>query len=162
MNTETSLRRKFRSAACLLTMISLIGIAGNSSAAIYKWQDENGGWHFSEVPPDQHTAQKIDVRVTPPSDDAATNTPPEDSQETAKSATNTPSETPMAKSPEVAKDDRARRKQNCQIARDNLTRLQQSRVRFQDEESGEERYLSEEERNKWIADSQKAVKENCN
>jgi hypothetical protein len=143
-------------------MISLIGIAGNSSAAIYKWQDENGGWHFSEVPPDQHTAQKINVRVTPPSDDNVI-APPASSKSATNPAASAPPETPIAKSPEEAREDHARRKHNCQVARENLPRLQQShRIRFKDKESGQERYLSEEERNKWIADSQKAVKENCN
>ena len=149
----------------LLNTGSLFLLAGSlllsgisAQAAIYKWQDENGSWHFSEIPPDSQKAEKIDVRVTPPSGD--TKAPPNNASTTE----DTPDESgkPLPLSPEVAAAEKERKAKNCQIANKNLQSLTtRARVRFQDKEKGEERYLTEDERQKWIKDSKEAVKENC-
>ncbi|MCB1668917.1 MAG: DUF4124 domain-containing protein [Porticoccaceae bacterium] len=163
MNRDTKSKHSDKSALTVLLTVALL-ITGSSSAysAIYKWQDENGGWHFSEVPPDNKQAQKVDVRVTPPSGNESDHQGETETLVDQSTRESSPEEDkPLAKSKEVAAEDRARRKKNCQIARENLANLQRGRIRFLDEKSGEERYLSEEERLQRIKDNKKIEAENC-
>jgi len=143
----------------------LLTTAVSSYAAIYKWQDENGGWHFSEVPPDSQSVEKVDVRVTPPSSDVTQPPIPEKASSSddtaADAATSDEKDQQMNKSAEIAAEDKARKIKNCQVAKTNLESLKRPRIRFRDEEQGVERYMDEDERKERIDKNQKLLKENC-
>lgn len=141
------------SAAAILLMTGMV-----ANADIYKWQDENGTWHFSETAPNDQAAEAIDIRVTPPSADV----PEEGSTNKNAAVTEKVAEKPLPLSPEIVAKEKARREHNCKLAKENLFNLNhRSRIRYQDKEQGVERYLTEEERAQWIKKSNKEVKENC-
>ncbi len=131
-----------------------------TSAEIYKWQDEEGTWHFSETPPNNQAVEKIDVRITPPSADQQGR---DDSNKPAAEAKDSKADDqPLPLSPEIAAAEKERKAHNCRVARENLANLQtRERIRYRDQEKGVERYLTADERNQWEEKSRKEIAENC-
>lgn len=147
-------------AAFLLSMAALGSFT--VEAAIYKWQDEDGGWHFSEVPPDSQETEKIDVRVTPPSGEVAEASAQASQSDTENEQSDTSAEKPLSVSPEVAAEEQKLNAKNCEIAKTNLKNLsEKGRVRIHDPEKNEVRYLTEDERQQRISDSKKLVEKSC-
>jgi len=126
-----------------LFLTCLLAAATFSQAApLYKWTDENGVTHFSEYPPEnQSGAESVDIRGIP-SISGSSNSAPQ-VQETA--AVSAPGQQPLI--PEVEKvENPVKSPELCQQARQNLAQIQANRrVRAPDPETGELRYLSEEE-----------------
>lgn len=131
---------------------------------VYKWQDESGAWHYSEKPPMEGEPEVIKFKnkyagaseETSATDDEGESKPTENSTEATKKE-------PLKKSPEVLAAEQAHRAKNCEIARKNLDSLtHRTHIRYDDEEKGEERYLTEEERQEWLRKSKEQVDEFCN
>ncbi len=138
-------------------MAIILASASAAEAGIYKWQDEEGTWHFSETPPMSQPAEKISVKTVPPSSEPEQDT--EDS-EPENEEPGTADELPL--SPEIVAAEKARKDENCKKARENLKNLLTGeRIRFRDETQGEVRYLSAEEREEWKKKSQKLIAESC-
>ena len=119
-------------------------------AEIYKWQSDDGTWHFSEVPPNRQAVETIDIRVSPPSGEVVV-TGEEAEDTTTEQKT---SDGPMPLSPELAAAKTERLKQNCELAKTNLSNLtNRSQIRYEDKEKGVVRHLTEDERQEWIEKS---------
>lgn len=132
------------------------------AAKIYKWQDENGSWHYSEKPPLEGTPETIKLKSKKP-DSEETESTEETDEETSKETEDKQAEkAPLPKSPEVLAAEKARRAEDCARARKNLDTLtHRTRILYDDEEKGEQRYMTEEERQDWLKKSRDQVKEFC-
>lgn len=115
-----------------LILLTLVGYS--HAGKIYKWIDAQGNVQFSQTPPPaQQVIETIQLRETQPAADAPTTA--EDAQAAAESSQpNDP----------AARWEQAQQK-NCQIARDNLQRLQ-SDQRLAIKEGEEVREITEAER----------------
>ncbi len=139
------------------TMAIILVSAAAAQAGIYKWQDEDGTWHFSETPPISQTAEKISVKTLPPSSETAQQADNKEPQKQDGAAETLPL------SPEIVAEEKARKAENCRRAKENLQNLRSGeRIRYRDEAQGEVRYLSAEERQEWKAKAQKSIAEDCN
>jgi len=132
------------------------------AAKIYKWQDDNGSWHYSEKPPLEGAPETIKLK-SKKSDSEETEPSEETNEEISKGTEDNQSEkAPLPKSPEVLATEKARRAEDCDRARKNLDKLtHRTRILIDDEEKGEQRYLTEEERQDWLKKSGDQVKEFC-
>ncbi|MEP3857227.1 MAG: DUF4124 domain-containing protein [Porticoccus sp.] len=129
------------------------------AAKVYKWQDADGAWHFSEKPPVEQSAETIKI-PTPGKGKEVTATTPDQIPEGNKAKKSPDPET--KKSEEVATEDAALARENCLKARENLENLQRgSRLRVKDPETDQVRYLSTEEQNEWMEKSRTMIKDNC-
>lgn len=137
--------------------VALLLVAPLANAeTVYKWVDEHGVTQFSAVPPAGHTSEKLKVEA------------PEAAPAEAKSASG-----PDGRPPDIAKGvanpsaadvaaEEGKRTENCATAKRNLETLNtRAHVRIKDEKTGEERYLTPEERDKWTKDSALRVDEYC-
>ncbi|WP_461482356.1 DUF4124 domain-containing protein [Porticoccus sp.] len=127
---------------------------------IYKWQDEQGSWHYSEKPPLEEQVEVIKIKGKS-AESAEPDSPAEEDALPSTTAEEKPKE-PLKKSAEVLAVEKTRKAEDCQRARTNLDSLtHRTRILYDDEEKGEQRYLTEEERQEWLKKSQGQVKEFC-
>ncbi len=121
-------------------------------AAPYKWVDEQGVTHYSQIPPPGRPASEVRVqgsRPEPPRSSEATNTPPENEGKASPGTL------------EIEIDESARvRQENCKRAREQLTALESSR-RVRIKEDDDFRMLSEPERLQKIEEIKTRIRENC-
>ncbi|WP_353405825.1 DUF4124 domain-containing protein [Pseudoteredinibacter isoporae] len=145
------------STSCIALCCLATGLISNDALAakkFYKWVDKDGVTHYSERPPRGQKAQVVTTyagRGTPATS-AAPKADEEDSQETNKQEAAAQQSEPAAptKNPRI-----------CQSARRNLDILERSnRVRLQDE-NGELKTLSNEEKEKQRRTAQQAVEQHC-
>ena len=154
-------------------LFSVLGAGMNSGAVAakyYKWTDENGVTHYGAVAPQGKESQSIDVR-TGESRSAATDRSAQSNTQPATPADqpSTGTEAAKAKEKEQAlakeKQDRAlqeQRRKNCEIARENAELLRvRARVRANDPDTGELRYLSPDEKKAREEATAKSIEENC-
>jgi hypothetical protein len=151
----------------LLLMFSVLALLTSSVLAgeekIFRWQDESGTWHYSATPPAGQTVEAINIKAPPTSGTTEKHDKGTDTDKTADNAKvqNTP-DTELKKSAEVAAEDKALADKNCKNARANLTNLtNHRRMRINDEETGEVRYLSDEEHAEWMKRSKEEVRKYC-
>lgn len=129
------------------------------AAKVYKWQDSDGAWHFSEKPPVEQSAVTIKIPTPGKGKDVTATTP--DQIPEGNGSEKTP-DLKTKKSEEVAAEDAALARENCIKARENLENLQRgSRLRVKDPETDQVRYLSTEEQNEWIERSRTMIQDNC-
>ncbi len=143
----TQLRTPHWILICLLAGITSYGFAGKSS--FYKWTDENGVTHYSEYKPRDQVTEKVDIRTgqSSPADEPNEPSSAQDSDN-------------LAQNDEVDGD--LKDPERCEAARKNLETLNGfTRVRTKDPDTGEIRYLTEEEKNQRRQQSQKAIDESC-
>ena len=153
--------------ALILTLSILalltIGVSANAEK-IFRWQDDAGSWHYSATPPAEQAAESVNIKAPPTSGPIATtsNKKPDDKKEgNAKEQTTT--DPALKKSAEVAAEDKALARKNCENAKKNLANLtNHRRMRINDEETGEVRYLADDEHAKWMKNSKEEVRKNCN
>lgn len=152
-----------------LTLSILVLLTTGISAhagKIFRWQDDDGTWHYSATPPAGQSAESINIKAPPTSgpvsEDVTDSEENKDGSDTAKSDT-TESEKEFKKSAEVEAEDKALARKNCENARKNLANLtNHKRLRINDEETGEVRYLGNDEHAEWMQRSRDEVKEYCN
>lgn len=136
------------------TLFILIGLtaAGSAYAAMYKWTDDEGNTHYSQVPPAGRATREIapPPKVSPPAPvtEAAAEEPPGAEAEAEKEKNG---------SAPPAMDEKLR-KQNCETARKNLTLFKQARRVMI---NGELTILTDESRRKHVEESQKQVEQFC-
>lgn len=127
---------------------------GATAGQIYKWVDGQGNVHFGSQPPEGQDAAAVNPNISQPKVPAPL--PKPSATSTGKAEQDAIDEKVKQ---EVAKDE-ADRKKNCETARYNLAQLKNN-PRVLMEVNGETRKLSEEERQAQIAESEKAVADNC-
>lgn len=137
----------------LLLALSTPAIAGQ----VYKWVDAQGVTHFGSQPPQDQSATAVNT--------AAPAAKPAEKAEPAEA----PSFQSIADPEQAAIDEKVRqevaakeveRKKYCESVRTNLAQLENN-PRLRMEIDGEVRRLSEEERQQRIAESKKAISDNC-
>ncbi|WP_461483108.1 DUF4124 domain-containing protein [Porticoccus sp.] len=147
------------------TLLALALCLPLHAAKIYKWQDENGSWHYSETPPLEGTPETIKLKSKKSDSELSEEGEEEmsaDSEEQEKGEEEQKEKQPLPKSPEIVAAENARKAENCEKAKKNLDSLtHRTHIRYDDEEKGEQRYLTEEERQDWLKKSRDQVKEFC-
>lgn len=141
----------------------LLTCMGSTSAAIYKWVDENGKTHYGERPVTQQ-AEKLDIKTRTP-------VPPPVKKDAAKDGK--AKEETDAKDPEKDKTETAPKKQEppqitkrekrarCKAARDQLANISQySRLKEYDKKGNLVR-LTEEQRQARIKSVNKNIRKYC-
>lgn len=130
----------------LLLMVALLLMAPLAQAQkFYKWQDENGTWHYDSKPPKDQQAQPLNVR--------------------AKSATPTEGEAVAkaeAEKAEVTKELAGDNSANCKRAQDNLRiLLNNAQVKKDVDGDGAEEVLSSDEHLAEVSATRKQVEKFC-
>ncbi|SDG40306.1 DUF4124 domain-containing protein [Phytopseudomonas seleniipraecipitans] len=134
----------------LALVLSSTAIAGQ----IYKWVDAQGVTHFSEQPPQGQQANTVNTATPPPP------APEPKPAPTFKDIADPQQAAADAKVKKEVAEQEAQRLKYCETQRNNLAQLENNpRVRVED--GGEMRRLGEDERQQRIADSKKAITENC-
>lgn len=134
---------KFVRNCALLLLLLTAPLAASQAAGLYKWTDDEGNTHYSQLPPSGRTAQKL----KPPKDAPA----PEATQQKEEDAI-----------PEEAKsnaDELKVKRQNCEIAKGNMQTYKDSqKIRQAD---GKIIELSDEMREAKIKEAQKMIDNYC-
>ena len=145
----------FSRAVIVLALLTLAPLP-NASAAAYKWVDQNGETHYSQMPPPDANVQVIKT----PRSSSTPGTAQQPAATSKQPDTGKPAgdQTPQAK---AKVEDAQIRAENCATARRNLEMLQtKSRVNVKDQ-NGLYHRLTEEERQAQIKDAQQQIDEFC-
>ena len=152
-------------------LLSVLGLGincGAFAAKYYKWTDDSGVTHYGAIAPHGKESQAIDVRTGESRSAATDKSAPRDSKPPT-SAAKPPTSTEPADSGETEparqEDERAQQEQrnkNCELARENAEILRtRARVRVNDPDTGELRYLSPDEKKAREEATAKSIEENC-
>ncbi|TBU79874.1 DUF4124 domain-containing protein [Pseudomonas daroniae] len=134
----------------LALALSTTALAGQ----VYRWVDAQGVTHFSEQPPQGQQATTVNTATPPPPSTEPKPTP------TFQNIADPEQAAIDAKVKQEVAEQEAQRRKYCESQRNNLAQLENNpRVRVED--GGEMRRLGEEERQQRIAESKKAIEENC-
>lgn len=136
------------------TSLALVLSSTAMAGQIYKWVDAQGVTHFSEQPPQGQQANTVNTATPPPPAPESKPAP------TFKDIADPQQAAADAKVKKEVAEQEAQRLKYCETQRNNLAQLENNpRVRVED--GGEMRRLGEDERQQRIADSKKAITENC-
>lgn len=141
----------------LLLASLLLGCAGAACAGqIYKWVDARGITHFTAQPPQAATASVVPPAKQPPAS-KPTETPP-----SVGSTVDDPKqqEIDARVRQEVAQKEKEL-EAYCTTLRTNLAQLRNNRHLKVKADDGEARRLNQDERQTRIAETEKAITENC-
>ncbi len=122
------------------------------AAQVYKWVDAQGVTHFGAQPPEGQQATSVNTTIAPAPAAIPAKLPQVGVDEEQQAIDE------KVKKEVAAKE--AERKQYCEKMRTNLAQLENN-PRLREEVNGEVRRLDENERQKRIAEAQKAIAENC-
>jgi hypothetical protein len=133
-------------------------LAGNASAAMYKWVDEEGNTHYTQSPPPGDVQAET---IAPPPRVNTRNAVEQlkEQQEKADELRNQRLE--VAEEQRKNEEELARKKANCELARKRLASYEEPRVKFVQEDGSRVR-ATEEERLEQIKISQEMIDEFCN
>ena len=144
----------------LITLLFTLFFAASMQAAqVYKWVDEQGQTHFSQFPPEQKKADKIEV-------DAPKSANPNAAKERLEKMRQTLSEQAVDRVTESEEEKKAakeaeRMAENCKKAKQQLLDLQNNGRVFRTLENGEREWYDEKGRANLIANAKKQVEEYC-
>lgn len=140
--------------AFLLTAAVAFGALADE---IYKWVDDDGTTHFTAQPP---TDRQYEV-ITPSAGRVGTvdpTAPPENEDDSADAS----GDVPEVAEVEVGEPDPEEVARRCDQARENLFWLtERRRVNVRDEETGEDRWLDDDERLDMIDETEAFLREHC-
>lgn len=136
-----------------------LAAVGLAQAAMYKWVDENGVTQYTQYPPPNRKTEVV-VPPPPPAED------PEGAQKKLEATLQMQDEQDKAAATAEQEQAKSRneaevRAKNCQIARDNLSKLTtggRKRIMGPD---GVATYLSDEEREAKIAEAKQQIGKYC-
>ena len=129
---------------------------------IYKWTDENGQVHFSSKPPDNdNSATEINLPKN------KLNTIPVTSEERKRKQQNliralTEERQLKEEARAEKKQDEAKRKRQCLVAKDRLKSYERANLIYNLNEKGERVYMSDKDRDRSVAEFRRKVSELCN
>jgi len=151
-------------ARILLLGITLV-VAGTQSVAgtadkIYKWVDQNGDLQYTQMPPPTGV-QVLEIRSAPPPADDPEAERTRLQQETEAMDERMKERQESAAKAEVQAKNKEIRRQNCIKASKNLTELQQGGIKRYQTPDGEVLRLTEEDRQKRIAETKAQIAEFC-
>ena len=152
----------------MLSMLTFLAASVSTNAGkIFRWQDEAGTWHYSATPPAEQQAETINIKAPPTSGPVPEKSEENTSDEKNKGDNETQEAKPeipkeFKKSDEVAAEDKALARKNCENARKNLANLtSHPRMRINDDETGEVRYLGQDEHSEWTKRSKEEISKYC-
>ncbi|UCC55563.1 MAG: DUF4124 domain-containing protein [Gammaproteobacteria bacterium] len=141
----------------------LLALASGPEAAdkveIYKWVDDAGEVHYSQVPPPNRDYEVI-KRAAEPADDPAKIRSDLNKQVEAMDKDQEEKAEEVKDAEQWARIQKLRRK-NCEIANKNLANLQQGGQKAFMTPDGEVVRLTDEERQRRIDEANRQIKENC-
>ena len=154
----------------ILALLALLAAAAApAQEEIYKWVDENGVTHFGERPPAGAEARRVDVQPVP----AVTPPPPApEPPATPESQDAAPGGEPELSYAEQRRQERAEaraealreqqvREENCKRMRAQVAALEPNPRVIVNDEDGNPRRLSDEERLSALEEAKKYIAENC-
>ena len=135
-------------ASALIVLMSTPAMA----AQVYKWVDAQGVTHFGAQPPEGQQATSVNTTIAPAPAAIPAKLPQVGIDEEQQAIDE------KVKKEVAAKE--AERKKYCETVRTNLAQLENN-PRLREEVNGEVRRVDEDERQKRIAETKKAIAENC-
>jgi hypothetical protein len=138
---------------------SIPGLA-ESTDKIYKWVDQNGAIQYTQMPPPAG-AQVIEVKSAPPPADDPAAERARIEQESEALDERMAERREAAARAELRAKNREIRKQNCITATHNLAELNQGGIKRYRLPDGTVLRLTEEDRQKRIAETEAEIAENC-
>jgi hypothetical protein len=151
--------------ACILFIFISLMFAGTASLAgstdkIYKWVDQNGAIQYTQFPPPSGI-EVLEIRnAPPPADDPAAERARLQQETEALDKRMEERKETAARAEQQAKN-RKIRQENCAVARKNLSELQQGGIKRYRLPDGTVLRLTEEDRQKRIAETEAEIAENC-
>jgi len=134
-----------RAVIARILAIALALACGNAGAALYKWVDEKGVTHYTEEPPPDRKATRIEIRSDgPAAKPEKTESWKEKEVEFHRRRLEKEREEETASARE--KNAAAQRERNCLRARDALDTLTHGRPIYRVNEKGERVYMEDAER----------------
>ena len=161
INTSRTRTKAFRIAAGRLFLCCTLAVAVSAQASgLYKWTDSSGKVHYSDQPP---TVEAQPLRTGSPgqADYAREAAQALDARDQAYQKRLKDAEEARAKADKEAAEMR-RKRDNCDKARKNLDVLQNRPRVYTTDAAGQRTYMNDAARAQALANSQKAVAENCN
>ncbi len=155
----TDMKQALLLALSMLTLLTF-GISANAEK-IFRWQDDAGTWHYSATPPAEQPAETVNIKAPPTSGPVAekSENPITEEKTEGKAKEQSTAESEFKKSAEVAAEDNALARKNCENAKKNLANLtSHPRMRINDEETGEVRFLGQDEHADWMKRSKEEVR----
>ena len=134
-------------------------LAGNADK-IYKWVDQNGAIQYTQIPPPAGS-EVLEVRSAPPPADDAAAERARIQQESEALDERMDERREAAAEAELRAKNREIRQQNCTTATHNLAELNQGGIKRYRLPDGSVLRLTEEDRQKRIAETQAEIAENC-
>jgi hypothetical protein len=130
----------------MLTLSLAVQIASGTTVAseIYKWTDENGSTHYEDRPTGQADVLRLDI-ASARTNNSAVQAQIQARREARAAAEQVAAEAPQEMSKEEVRAEQQKRQQQCQMYRDRLEQFLRSQRLYQEDESGERQYLSEDE-----------------
>lgn len=142
----------------MLALIILLLPLQPAAAAVYKWVDDQGNVHYTQIPPPERKAQALSLPPPPPEDGAGSGEMLKEEMEAFNERQQAREK--RAQERRQAEDEAARRQALCEQARANLQTLtSRGQVRILEGETT--RMLSEEERQAEIAKARRQIEEFC-
>jgi hypothetical protein len=141
-------------------MVACTTSVADSSNKIYKWVDQNNAVQYTQFPPPPGV-QVLEVRSAPPPADDPVAERARIQQETEALDERMQERQEAAAQAELRAKNREIRRQNCVTASKNLTELQQGGIKRYRTADGEVLRLTEEDRQKRIAETEAQIAENC-
>lgn len=143
---------------CLVASVMLAAMGSLQAAQVYKWVDANGVTHFDAKPPTGQAATPIDTHAPPPASPAKGS--PNGSQNEDDVDNDPEQKSANDRVRQQVAEQEAQTKEFCDQARTNLAQLNNN-PRVRQEVDGELRRLTEEERQAKIAETRKAIADQC-
>ena len=143
-------------------LLLLVAISCQVTAEIYKWTDDQGRVHYGDRAFGE-AAQTMKIRPAPESQGPASGNSEAERAQRRQRLLDIYREERVEKEAarEQHRQQRAERRENCRRARLEYDRYNNSRALYDYQPDGERRYLSEAEREEYIAGLQRRIKQFC-
>lgn len=157
---ERDLKRPLFFSVLGLCLVAALLVSGSAEAGkVFRWVTSDGTVHYGEHPPQGVAATQMSTTTGKPSKQSSSRERVEPGEDSGKEAAPEQDSESTAAAPASVKPKKD--KGVCERARYNLKVLdERARIR-QTDENGEERYLSEEEKNKQKEKAREAIKTFC-
>jgi hypothetical protein len=126
--------------ACAALMASGLAVSGE----IYKWTDEDGNVHYEDRPVGKTDMEHVDV-VSRNTDNSIVQARIDADRNARAAARQVASEAPAEMTKEEIRAEQQERQEKCQMYRDRLQAFLRSTRLYQEDDSGDRNYLSEDE-----------------
>jgi hypothetical protein len=149
---------RYLTLTCVLLALAS-GIHAASKDTIYKWVDDNGEVHYTQVPPQNREYETLKQASAPADDPDRIRSGLKEQVDAMDKAQEERKE--EVKDAEQWSNIQKRRRENCEIAKKNLANLHQGGNKAFMTPDGEVIRLTDDERQRRIDEANKQIEENC-